>query len=230
MFVPFQPPRPDYDENDNPLLYRTQPKRQPRPPRFWRASQFAMACRLYRAAHDGAVPSGAAINDIYQYCVHEPNKQDIISKHQLGYAVVHAVMYEPRLLKNIRGEGAWMTYIIHNPLDLIYGLEWQICGPMWSLYQIGEGLDPADFTKAGAREWGEERLSELRQFSDSEYLDVIESFAFEHGECLAEKEPQWRTNVWPKYPERLRPEPLEEEKPQPVYEKPSRPQSKFKNR
>lgn len=226
MFVPIQPQRPDYDDDDNPLLYRTQPKISKRPPRFFRAAQFAMACRLYRAAYDGAVPSGAAINDIYQYIIYEPPMQDVITKHMLGFAVVHAVLYEPRVLKNIRGQGVWMTYFFRNPLDLIFGLEWQILAPLTILTEL-DNSQPNFENKQEQKLWGADQLEEIRSISEERYLEIYESFAFENGEVLAQREPQWRS-IWTKYAERSRPEPIvvEESK---KYERPSPPQTKNKD-
>lgn len=229
MFVPIQPQRPDYDDQDNPLLYRTQPKRSKRPPKFFRAAQFAMACRLYRAAHERAVPSGAAINDIYQYCVYEPPMQDVISKHMLGNAVVHAVLYEPRVLKNIRGEGAWMTYVFGNELDLMYGLEWQILAPLTVLTEI-DGSQPEFENKQEQKKWGAEQLEEIASLSEQQYLEIYESFAFENGNALAQREPQWRM-IWMKYAERPKPEPIVAEDDASrtgQYERPLPPQPKSK--
>lgn len=219
-----QPIRPDFSESGDKLFHRTQPKRSARPPKFFRSSQVAMAMRLYRAVIEGAIPNGAAINDIYEYCVFPNNMKEVISKHQLGFSVIHAVQHEPRVLKNQRQVGAWMTYLFPSMLDLQYGLEWQICAPLWFIFEW-EGQDLTNLpSREAQREYMDEQLRDLASLSHREYLSIYEQPLFEYSERLAEREPNWR-EIWKKFPERTIP--LEKESLPTEADRPAPPVSKW---
>lgn len=186
MFNAAQPIRPDYTDDGTPLLYRTQPKRQNRIPKFYSTAQILASCRLYRAARRGDIPLQVSISELYEFTME--GAQDIISKNAMGHSVVNSVLYEPRKLLNRKDIKATMTYRFLHPLDLTYGLEWQICAVFYH-WMDKNGEFPKD-----RGEWishMESILNELSNTNHSEYLGLFEEPLLEDAGELLMMEPDW---------------------------------------
>jgi len=197
MFNRAQPLRPDYTEDGQPLLYRTQPKKQKRHPKFYSAPQMIAAMRLYRASHADAIPENVAIVDLYEYALGDV--AEVVSKNAMGNAVIAALLYEPRKLKNNKAvEKPTMIYAMLHKLDLRYGLEWQICAPLyhWFLMQKDWPKEEADWIPRM-----EETLDEIANSGHREYLSLYEEPLLEDAVELMFKEPDWE-EIQSKFPER----------------------------
>lgn len=196
MFNKAQPPRPDYTDDGTPLLYRTQPKKQTRMPKFFSISHILACCRLYRAARADDIPEQVAIADLYDFTM--DGAEDIISKNAMGHAVVNSLLYEPRKLLNRKSMKPTMTYRLLHKLDLQYGLEWQICSVMYRwLTHTGEFPKEQD-------QWHskmEEILEELAVSDHTDYLGLYEEPLIEDSGELIAMEPDWIT-IMKRNPER----------------------------
>ena len=201
MFNRAQPPRPPSDE-EGPIWFRTQPKKVKRIPRFFALHHIICAMRLYRAAREGAIPSGATIADIYDYVFYTPELQRIVSKNTMGSSIVNTVIYEPRILKNKTrtGEGAFMTYVFRHSKDLEYGLEWQICAPLvrWMQMDLQITTQPIEEQV----QLVSETLEDIATFSEHDYVNDFENQIAAVSVDLMMKEPDWR-EIWRKHPERV---------------------------
>lgn len=187
MFNAAQPIRPDYTEDGTPLLYRTQPKKQTRLPKFYSIQQILASFRLYRAARRGDVPLQVPIGDLYDFCME--GIYDIVSKNAMGHAVINSVLYEPRKLLNRKDIKATMTYRFLHPLDLTYGLEWQLSVV---LYQWLADICH-DFPK-DRDEWQSEMESLLDELGTSEFTHYLKNFEepiIEDNAELSMMEPEW---------------------------------------
>lgn len=196
MFNAAQPIRPDYTDDGIPLLYRTQPKRQNRIPKFYSIAQILASCRLYRAARRGDIPLQVSISELYEFTME--GAQDIISKNAMGHSVVNSVLYEPRKLLNRKDIRATMTYRILHPLDLVYGLEWQICAVFYHWMEKN-----GEFPKE-REEWQpkmEETLNDLASSNHSDYIGLFEEPLLEDASELMMMEPDW-LKIMEKHPER----------------------------
>ena len=117
-----------------------------------------------------------------------------------------------------------MTYLFPSMLDLQYGLEWQICAPLYLMLEY-EGTDFSAFeSMEEVRAFMDEQLRDLAALSHREYLSLYEEPVFEYSAKLADREPNWR-EVWKKFPERDIP-PATEELPTEA-ERPPVPKSKW---
>lgn len=185
MFNKAQPIRPDYSVDGVPLLYRTQPKNITRIPKFYSLPQILSALRLYRASRAGDIPNQVAIAELYDFAMF--GITDIVSKSNLGSTVVHSVLYEPRKLINRKNIKIMVTYRFLHPLDLQYGLEWQICCVIYSwLYKNGEF--PKDKEKWQPKM--EEILEEIAFSPD--YKSLYEDPIIEDANEIALMEPDWK--------------------------------------
>lgn len=186
MMNSFQPIRPRIHPTTGQVLaYATMPnlKRQ-RLPSICDLPSMMTQCRLYRAVRQGYVEKQVAISDLYEYCFYE--KEDIVSKTQMGYIAVASVTYEPRLLVNnsIVGKPT-MTYTFRHLDDFRYGLEWMIC--VWLRKFLNDNAPPEEAINSA-----DEMATELDLLGNSdlmEYVDVYES-KFENFVML---EPDWRS-------------------------------------
>jgi len=201
MFNKAQPSRPEVDE-EGILWYRTQPKDHIRFPRFYSIHHLVAVLRLYRAAREGAIPSGAKIGDVYDYCFFTQDLRNTSSKTSMGHAVVNSVLYEPRVLKNRnrKGLGVSMTYIFRNPMDLTYGLEWQICAPLFHWMQVNKEITK-EHTYEDMQQIMQDALDEIATSSEKEYLNLYETPLVSDNILYVMKEPDWR-ELLVKYPER----------------------------
>ena len=196
MFNAAQPIRPDYTDDGIPLLYRTQPKKQSRLPKFYSIQQILASTRLYRAARRGDIPGQVAISDLYEFTME--GIYDVTSKNAMGHSVVNSLLYEPRKLLNRKDIKATMTYRILNPLDLIYGLEWQICAVLYT-WMDKNGEFPKD-----REQWQpkmDETLDELANSDHIDYLGLFEEPLLEDAGELMMMEPDW-IKIIQSYPER----------------------------
>lgn len=186
MFNQYQPIRPRiHPETGLIMRYATLPKK-------WRRNQFHVCslpsmvsqCRLYRAVCKGEVANQVLISELYDWCFFD--RQETISKTQMGYNVMQSVIYEPRKMVNRKSVGKpVMTYVFRHTEDLKYGLEWQIC--VWLRRFLNEQSAPEDHITT--REEMAEELDFLGNSDGTEYLDIYESkFADFHME-----EPDLRT-------------------------------------
>lgn len=196
MFNAAQPIRPDYSAEGNPLLYRTQPKKQKRPPKFFSLPQILSAMRLYRAVRKDKVPMQVPIIDLYEYAM--KGATDIISKNSMGASVVNSTLYEPRRLVNRKGMKATMTYLFLEIDDLKYGLEWQICAPLYHWFLMN-GEWPED--RAVWHNFMDETLNEIANSEHTDYLGLYEKPMIEDNLDLLMKEPDWSL-ILAKNPER----------------------------
>lgn len=184
-----QPDRPEETVDGTPLYYRTQPKNIKRIPNFFTPHYIISSLRLYRAARAGQIPESVAIGELYDFVF--ANCSDLVSKKTMGSTVVHAVIYEPRLLKNSRAVGgALMTYQFRNISDLIYGLEWQICAALYA-WMNRNGEWPTD--QAEWKPLMEKTLDEIAELSEKEFVDLYEKDMIE--QCAYWKEPPWREKI-----------------------------------
>lgn len=198
MFNQSQPPRPDFTADGNPLSYRTQPKQIKRRPRFYSAHQMVSAMRLYRAACNLDIPQGVAIGELYEFVFYTEELKALVSKNTMGSSVIHSVLYEPRVLKNTRETGALMTYQFREIDDLRYGLEWQICAPLyhWFLKNDEWPKDQAEWIPKMA-----ESLKEIGNSDETEYVGLYEEPLIEDSIHLTFKEPDWN-GIARRFPER----------------------------
>lgn len=164
-----QPIRPRFDPSSNqPLLYSTMPKKdQKRKPKVCTYPARVAQMRLYRAARRGDIPSVVAIGELYSYLFDD--LRSLVNKTHLGNAVMPSLIYEPRVFKNVKSLGGpMMTYVFRHPLELQYGLEWQIC--VWLRRFLNQGR-PAHMHVSGP----EEMERELDAIADgADYEDDLE--------------------------------------------------------
>jgi hypothetical protein len=95
-------------------------------------------------------PMQVSVDDLHEFCFYD---QPDITKRQLGRTVLESLIYDPRILKGKTKNNpkACMTYVINDPRELQYGLEWQLC--MW-IWRLDEGAVDAETTDALLQEIG----------------------------------------------------------------------------
>lgn len=194
LFNAARPDRPDYD-GDIRLLYRTQPKKQKKLPTFFSIRQIVASIRLYRAARNGDIPCRVAIGELYDFVFWTEELRSLVSKKTMGNSIIHSVLHEPRILRNVRHEQAQMTYNFNSPKELEYGLEWHLSAVLYKWLDAN-----GDWPKDRA-EWQPRMQEELDLLVTS---DDTENFLMEDAAELIFMEPNWK-QIASTYPERRPP-------------------------
>ena len=151
------------------LQFRTRPKKQRKMINLHTRSTQVCQASLYRAVRRGEVPNQVGIADLHQWIA----VGDLFSKTHLGFAVVNALVYEPRIMvNNFKVGKATMSYAIRNMKELEYGLEWMIC--IWLrkfLNHLGENPEgPTDM---------QHELDELAAATTEEFKQIYINELFE---------------------------------------------------
>lgn len=177
-----------HPETGEPILHRTFPDPElvfsdsKKVPKTRTREAMITQMRLYRTAYRKEIPQLVAISDLYEHTFWD----HIVSKFQMGRTVIASLIYEPRILKNTRRmEKAKSCYIFRTDLDLLYGLEWQIC--TWIRSFLSNRPKTQDETRAA--------LKFLATVPENEYVEFYEN------RVTSMPEVDWTTIVQPSWVE-----------------------------
>lgn len=153
MWNPFQPERPK--EN---LNYRTHIDKPTSTYDVYDPKNRLAQVRLYNFACMDMFPQQVAIEDVHAFLFFDHPQ---VTKRQMGRTILQALTYDPRKLKGVSKDHpkACMTYVIPDPVELRYGLEWMLSMWLWRTDERVTGNQEANrevmlkiFAELGAQE------------------------------------------------------------------------------
>lgn len=154
-----------------------------------------------------------AIGDLHPFLFHSFPE---VTKRQMGMAVVQSTTYNPRKLKGVTSDNphACMTYAIPNPLDLQYGLEWQMSMWIWAERYSPEKILHRSISPEQKHEMMVEIFDDLAALGEQElflFMDGVRRQDFQFGTEEYLQPPSWPA-LWAKHgwtTEDYRPAPME---------------------